>query len=118
MSAWLLAALAVSIPFMGKPTHLACTFQDAEKVPAIDLVIAASHRAVAMTIPSTGHVERQSATLSAAMLSFDSPLRYGTVTYTINRADLSIVRTEGGPSVDTVIAKGMCTIEPARTLSF
>jgi hypothetical protein len=117
MNAWMMGGLFISALFGGKSTHLACRFQD-DRVPAIDVVVAPSYRAISLTIPSTGHVERRQATLSGAMLIFDSPLPYGNVNFSINRANLSVVRTEGGPSVGTTIATGQCEIEVAPKLIF
>jgi hypothetical protein len=118
MSAWAMLGLALVTPFGGKSTHLACTFAGADGPPAITIVVAPSYRAVALTIPSTGHVERRPAALSGASLIFDSPLQYGTVTYTISRADLTIVRTQAGPSVATTVAKGQCRLEATPALIF
>jgi hypothetical protein len=113
MSAWLLIGLALSLPFTGKPTYLACAFQPPEKAPPIALTIARSYRTVTLTIPSTGHVEQHRTSLSASSISFDSPLPYGNVNYAINRTDLSIVQTSTGPSVATSIVQGQCRLQPA-----
>jgi hypothetical protein len=115
MSAWIIVGLAMSVSFGEKPTHLACTFQE-DKAPAIEVAVAPSYRAVALTIVSTGRVERRQATLAGGMLSFDSPLQFGNVNYSINRSNLSIVRTEGGPSVATTTARGQCEIVAAPKL--
>jgi hypothetical protein len=118
MSAWLLIGLALSLPFTGKPAYLACTFQAPEKAPPIEVAIARSYRTVTLTIPSTGHVEQHKTALSAASVSFDSPLPYGNVNYSINRTDLSIVQTTTGPSVAIGIVQGQCKVQTAPKLVF
>jgi hypothetical protein len=117
MSAWLLIGLALSLPFTGKPTYLACEFQAPDKAPPMDVTIARSYRTVSFTIPSTGHVEQHRTTVSASTIGFDSPLAYGNVNYAINRADLSIVQTTTGPSISTAIVRGQCKLQGAPKLA-
>lgn len=118
MSAWVLIGLALALPFSGNPTYLACEFPSPDKAPPIEVKIARSYRAVTLTIPSTGHVEQQRAVVSASSISFDSPLPYGNVNYSINRADLSIGRTTTGPSITATVTKGQCRLQTAPKLAF
>lgn len=117
MSAWLLIGLAVSLPFTGKPTYLTCAFQAPDKAPPMDVTIARSYRTVTVTIPSTGHVEQHRAAVSASAIGFDSPLPYGNVNYSINRADLSIVQTTTGPSIAASVVRGQCKLQGAPKLA-
>jgi hypothetical protein len=118
MSVWLLMGLALSVPFSGKPTYLACEFQSPDKAPTIQLAIARSDRMVTLSIPSTGRVENLRTSLSASWLMFDSPLQYGNVNYAINRADLSIAQTTSGPATMATVIKGQCKLQTAPKLIF
>lgn len=118
MSVWMLMGLALALPFSGKTTYLACEFQSPDKAPPIELTIARSYRAVTLSIPSTGRVESQPASLSGSRLSFDSPMAYGNVNYSISRADLSVVQTTSGPSIEATLINGQCKLRPAAKLAF